>query len=214
MSEIAHLAATIFKRAGKSPRFVVAIAGPPGAGKSTLSAGLHDLLPDGASEVVPMDGFHYDDTVLDARGLRARKGAPETFDFGGFEALLKRIRSGEADIAIPVFDRSVELSRAAAAIVAAETKFILVEGNYLLLDEQPWSRLAPLFDFTIFVDVPREELERRLLERWHAHGRTDADARAWIANNDMPNIDRVLARRRAADMVLQPFVSKGDQREP
>ncbi|MER8980892.1 nucleoside triphosphate hydrolase [Mesorhizobium sp. M0491] len=202
MSEIAHLAATIFKRAGKANRFIVAIAGPPGSGKSTLSARLHELLPEGASEVVPMDGFHYDDAVLERRGLRTRKGAPETFDFAGFETLLKRIRAGEADIAIPVFDRSMELSRAAASIVATETKFILVEGNYLLLDEEPWSRLAPLFDFSIFVDVPRNELERRLMERWHGHGRSDEDARAWIASNDLPNIERVLARRRAADLVI------------
>ncbi|MER9103977.1 nucleoside triphosphate hydrolase [Mesorhizobium sp. M0848] len=202
MSEIAHLAATIFKRAGKANRFIVAIAGPPGSGKSTLSARLHELLPEGASEVVPMDGFHYDDAVLERRGLRTRKGAPETFDFAGFETLLKRIRAGEADIAIPVFDRSMELSRAAASIVATQTKFILVEGNYLLLDEEPWSRLAPLFDFSIFVDVPRNELERRLMERWHGHGRSDEDARAWIASNDLPNIERVLARRRAADLVI------------
>ena len=202
MSEIAHLAATIFKRAGKASRFIVAIAGPPGSGKSTLSARLHELLPEAAAEVVPMDGFHYDDAVLERRGLRARKGAPETFDFAGFEALLKRIRAGEPDIAIPVFDRSMELSRAAASIVATQTKFILVEGNYLLLDEEPWSRLAPLFDFSIFVDVPRNELERRLMERWHEHGRSDEDARAWIASNDMPNIERVLARRRAADLMI------------
>src|SRR5690606_11329337 len=81
MSEIAHIAAAIFKRAGKERRLVVAIAGPPGAGKSTLSAALHGLLPEGSAEVVAMDGFHFDDAILDRRGLRARKGAPETFDF-------------------------------------------------------------------------------------------------------------------------------------
>jgi pantothenate kinase len=202
MSEIAHIAATLFKRAGKASRFVVAIAGPPGSGKSTLSAALHDVLAEHGAEVVPMDGFHFDDAVLERRGQRARKGAPETFDFAGFEALLKRIRAGEPDVAIPVFDRSMELSRAAAAVVGANTRFILVEGNYLLLDEAPWSRLGPLFDFSVFVDVPRNELELRLRRRWHEHGRSDEDAANWIASNDMPNIERVLARRRAADLVV------------
>jgi pantothenate kinase len=202
MSEIAHIVATIFKRAGGQRRFIVAIAGPPGAGKSTLSSQLHDLLPEGSAAVVPMDGFHYDDAILESRGLRGRKGAPETFDYFGFEALLKRIRAVEPDIAIPVFDRTMELSRAAAAIIPAEVKFILVEGNYLALDEAPWSGLAPLFDFSLFVDVPRPELERRLMQRWHEHGKSEEEARAWIASNDMPNIERVLARRRQADLVI------------
>ncbi len=203
MSEIAHIAAAIFKRAGKAQRIVVAIAGPPGAGKSTLSAALSGLLPEGQAEVVPMDGFHYDDAILVPRGLRPRKGAPETFDFSGFETLLKRIRADQLeDIAIPVFDRAMELSRAGAAIVSKDTKFVLVEGNYLLLDEEPWSRLAPLFDFSIFLDVPRAELERRLMQRWREHGRSDEDARAWISSNDMPNIERVLARRRDADLIV------------
>ncbi len=202
MSEIARLAATIFKRAAGRSRFVIAIAGPPGAGKSTLAEELKALLPEGQAVVVPMDGFHFDDAVLTRRGLRQRKGAPETFDLAGFQHLLTRIRACEPAIAIPVFDRSIELSRAAADIVEAETKFVLTEGNYLLLDEPAWAGLAPLFDFTIFIDVRRAELERRLLRRWHDHGRAEADARAWVASNDMPNVERVLGRRRVADLVL------------
>lgn len=202
MSEIASIAAAIFKRATGSKRFIVAIAGPPGSGKSTLAANLHEVLPEGSSAVVPMDGFHYDDAVLEQRGLRQRKGAPETFDFAGFDTLLRRIRSLEPEIAIPVFDRSMELARAGAAIIGPDVKFILVEGNYLLLDEKPWSGLGDRFDFTIFVDVPRAELERRLLERWREHGRPDDEARAWVAGNDMPNVDRVLASRRQADLVV------------
>lgn len=202
MSEIASIAAAIFKRAGKSQRFVVAIAGPPGSGKSTLAEMLHEVLPEDSAVVVPMDGFHFDDIVLNQRGLRSRKGAPETFDYPGFAALLKRIRAGEPEIAIPVFDRSMELSRAGAAVVGSDVKFVLVEGNYLLLDEEPWSSLAGLFDFSIFVDVPRDELERRLMERWRGHGKSDDDARAWIASNDLPNVERVLSRRRNADLVI------------
>jgi pantothenate kinase len=202
MSEIASIAAAIFKRAGKSQRFIVAIAGPPGSGKSTLAERLHEILPEDKTAVVPMDGFHFDDVVLNKRGLRPRKGAPETFDYAGFAALLKRIRAGEPEVAVPVFDRSMELSRAGADIVGSDVKFVLVEGNYLLLDEEPWSALSGLFDFSIFVDVPRGELERRLMERWRGHGKSDEDARAWIASNDLPNIERVLARRRSADLVI------------
>lgn len=202
MSEIASIAAAIFKRAGKSQRFIVAIAGPPGSGKSTLAERLHEILPEDKAAVVPMDGFHFDDVVLNKRGLRPRKGAPETFDYAGFAALLKRIRAGEPEVAVPVFDRSMELSRAGADIVGSDVKFVLVEGNYLLLDEEPWSALSGLFDFSIFVDVPRGELERRLMERWRGHGKSDEDARAWIASNDLPNIERVLARRRSADLVI------------
>jgi pantothenate kinase len=202
MSEIASIAAAIFKRAAGTQRFIVAIAGPPGSGKSTLAERLHEVLPQEKSVVVPMDGFHFDDAVLNDRGLRPRKGAPETFDYAGFVALLRRIRAAEPEIAIPVFDRSMELSRAGAAIVGSDVKFVLVEGNYLLLDEEPWSGLAGLFDFSVFVDVQRPELERRLMERWRGHGKSDDDARAWIASNDLPNIERVLARRRNADLVV------------
>lgn len=202
MSEIARLAARIFKAASGRDRFIVAIAGPPGAGKSTLAAELAGLLQEKGVVVVPMDGFHFDDIVLDARGLRSRKGSPETFDAAGFAVLLERIRRREPDIAIPIFDRSMELSRAAAAIIDRDTRFILVEGNYLLLDEEPWRGMGPLFDMTVFLDVPRGELERRLLQRWHDHGKSDDQARAWVASNDMPNVDRVITGSRKADLSL------------
>jgi len=201
MSDIARIAAAIVERAAGSPRALVAIAGPPGAGKSTIAAALCGALPERAV-VVPMDGFHFDDGVLEQRGMRQRKGAPETFDFRGFAALLERLRAREPEVAIPVFDRSLELSRAGAAVVDTGVKFVLVEGNYLLLEEEPWAGLAGLFDLSIFIDVPRRELERRLMERWRQHGKTDDQARDWIASNDMPNIERVLARSRKAALAV------------
>lgn len=194
------LARVIRERAGDSPRFVTAIAGPPGAGKSTLAAEVVSALGPGA-RVVPMDGFHYDDAVLTLRGLRSRKGAPETFDAAGFLHLMTRLRSGE-EVAIPVFDRSMELSRAAADVVLPSDRFLVVEGNYLLLDEDPWRGLAPFFDLTVFLDVAESELDRRLVARWDHHGRDRDEARAWIDTNDMPNVRRVTRGSRKADVVI------------
>ena len=194
------LAREITTRGSASDRFIVGIAGPPGAGKSTLAEAIAKAIGAGA-RVVPMDGFHYDNAVLDRLGLRARKGAPETFDALGFVHLMQRLRAG-GDAAIPVFDRETDLARAGADMVTGADKYLIVEGNYLLLDEAPWNELAPLFDLTVFVDVPEAELDRRLLDRWHHFGKTPADARHWIDSNDMPNIRRVTTGSRRADIVI------------
>ena len=197
----AQLAATIRAKAHPQGRFLTALAGPPGAGKSTLAAELVAALGQGA-KAVPMDGFHYDDAVLIARGARARKGAPDTFDVAGFRHLLTRLRT-EDEVAIPLFDRDLEISRAGADIVGPQDRILIVEGNYLLLNEAPWPDLAPLFDLTIWIDVPEAELDRRLLARWAHYGKTPAEARAWIDGNDMPNIRRVVAGSRPADLVIR-----------
>jgi pantothenate kinase len=204
MPSAIELASLLREESGKALCFMVGIAGAPASGKSTLAEHLRDaLIAQGETAiVVPMDGFHFDDVVLNARGHRARKGAPHTFDALGFEVLLKRIKAREADIAIPVFDRSQELSRAAADIVSDEAKFIIVEGNYLLLKQKPWDGLKPLFDFTVYVSVPIEELEARLIKRWLNLGFDMDYAKNWIASNDMLNIKSVIAESAVPDLTV------------
>lgn len=197
----AELAQLIRVKAQGQGRYLVALAGPPGAGKSTLAADLVTALGKGA-KAVPMDGFHYDDAVLIARGARDRKGAPDTFDVQGFLHLLRRLRT-EDEVAIPLFDRDLEISRAGADIVTVADRVLVVEGNYLLLNESPWPQTAPLFNLTVWIDVPESELDRRLLARWAHYGKTPDQARAWIDGNDMPNIRRVTQNSRPADVVLR-----------
>jgi pantothenate kinase len=196
------LADLIAARASETQgRYIAALAGPPGAGKSTLAAALVDMLGPYA-RVVPMDGFHFDDAILTARGQRGRKGAPETFDVAGYRHLLTRLRE-EDEVAIPVFDRSLELSRGSADLVTGQHRILVTEGNYLLLNETPWTDLGDYFDLTVMIDVPEAELERRLLDRWAFYGKTPEAARAWIDGNDMPNIRRVTRGSRAAEVTLR-----------
>ncbi|MNL16871.1 nucleoside triphosphate hydrolase domain-containing protein [compost metagenome] len=90
-------------------------------------------------------------------------------------------------------------------MVASDTRIILVEGNYLLLDEAPWTKLDGAFDFSVFINPGIEELERRLLKRWHDHGYDEDAARRKALGNDIPNAHRVVDHQRSADFVLADF---------
>ena len=185
-------------------RHIVAIAGPPGSGKTTVSAALVSRInanTPGRAAILPMDGYHFDDGLLSEMGLLKRKGAPETFDVGGFIQMLKRLtESGEDDVAVPVFDRDIEISRAGARLIRRSADLIIAEGNYLLLDAPPWHDLAPLFDVTVMVQVSEDELRRRLEERWRGYGMSEDDVRAKVEGNDLPNGLRVLRHSRKADV--------------
>lgn len=201
----ALLADKAIARAGGSQRFIIALAGPPGVGKSTLSAALvaeFEGRGQGAA-IVPMDGFHFDNAVLEARGVLARKGAPFTFDADGYLALLKRLRA-EPDqyIAVPVFDRRLDLARAGGSIIAPVHRFLIAEGNYLLLEQPPWQEMADVFDLTVMLKAGLAELRQRLIDRWLALGLDEAGALARAMSNDIPNADLVLGASRQADLEI------------
>lgn len=193
-------------------RLIVAIAGAPASGKSTLAEDLCAAINHGGKTpavIVPMDGFHLDNAVLDARGLRSRKGAPQTFDCIGFAALLRRLRADDGEVVIPLFDRSLDLARAGASVVGPQHRILLVEGNYLLLNSDPWRQLKPLFDMSVYLDVPTAELERRLIQRWLDYGHSPEDARKRALSNDLPNAEVVVTTSAPADYILQTQSADG-----
>lgn len=196
---------------GAQGRVLVAVAGAPGAGKSTLAARLVEDLGLHAA-LVPMDGYHLDNAILEARGRRFEKGSPDTFDVAGFASTLRRLKS-EEEVIIPVFDRSIDLSRGSARVVGPDARIAVVEGNYLLLRDPPWDGLADLWDLTVFLDVPEAELERRLVARWLHHGLDPAAARHRAEANDLPNARIVVARSAPADLRLSEggLIGRSDQ---
>ncbi|OSQ38593.1 nucleoside triphosphate hydrolase [Thalassospira mesophila] len=200
------MASLIANHPSGNTRLMVAIAGAPASGKSTLSERLyHHLGGDEAGvAIVPMDGFHFDDAILRARGDLARKGAPHTFDVGGFARCLEAIKRDDADIYVPVFDRNLELSRGSARCISKAHRIILVEGNYLLLDQAPWKDLiSPLLDLTLFLDIPLTVLEERLIDRWHQQGFDTETAKQRALGNDIPNARTVQNHSRPPDHIIR-----------
>jgi pantothenate kinase len=195
-----------FAAAGSSAhRFMVAIGGPPGSGKSALADAIVEALNavDNIAAAFPMDGYHYDDAILIARGDRARKGAPHTFDVDGYKAMLKRLRDEPGhEIAVPVFDRDLELSRGSARLISPQTRIIISEGNYLLHGDAPWDSLAQSFDFTVFIRESEAELRRRLEARWLHYGFNPQQLHDKMEGNEMPNVRLVLEKARAAHLVV------------
>lgn len=197
----------LLRRAGDARRFLVGLAGPPAAGKSTLAEALRDgLFARGESaEILPMDGFHMDNGILAERGLLPRKGVPESFDGRGFVDIVKALKHAEGEVLVPVFDRSRELAINAARAIPVETRFVLAEGNYLLFKDAPWDALDGVFDFTIFVGPPYPVLEERLRQRWMGYALPE-DQIGWkLYGNDLPNGKRILENSRPADLHIDLF---------
>lgn len=201
-SSISSLLEEITRLAQNASRFMIGIAGPPGAGKSTLSDALREaLIASGeTAEILPMDGFHMDNGILEERSLLPRKGAPETFDVRGFLDIVTAVKRGDEEVLVPVFDRSRELAIASARAISPDTRFILVEGNYLLLDQAPWNRLTPCFDLSVFVGPPLDVLEQRLRDRWVHYGLDEAAIEWKLNGNDLPNGRLVIEKSRLADI--------------
>ena len=184
-------------------RYFISLSGPPASGKSTISEKIiNDLNSKGyQSSILQMDGFHLDDQILKDQNLISKKGAPETFDVMGLISFLSRLQI-EPEVIVPIFDRSLELSRSSATIINKETKVILVEGNYLLLKSKPWDNLQKFFDVSVMISCEEKVLEKRLLDRWKNFNLSKEDIYQKVYQNDLPNGLNVLNNSSASDYIL------------
>ncbi|MGC5360126.1 nucleoside/nucleotide kinase family protein [Streptomyces sp. DT24] len=186
-------------------RRVLGIAGPPGAGKSTLAARLVDAL-DGLAVLVPMDGFHLAQAELSRLGRGHRKGAPDTFDAHGYTALLRRLRAPDepGPVYAPAFDRSLEEPIAGSIAVPPDTPLVITEGNYLLYEEGPWAAVRGLLDEAWFLAPDPAVRTRWLVDRHVRYGKDRAEAERWVAESDEANARLVERGRDRADLLVHP----------
>lgn len=205
-AEIQEAVAGLRSRLASGRRVLLGVAGSPGSGKSTFSDCLADAFGPGSALVVPMDGFHLGNAIIDGTPLRQRKGAPDTFDVGGYLSLLQRlVRRDEEVVYAPDFRRTIDEPVAASLAVPAAVPIIVTEGNYLLNDDPRWRQVRAQLDEVWFIDTPHELRLARLVERHMLYGMDRAAAEAWANGPDAANARLIEATRSRADRVIPWF---------
>lgn len=208
LNSLDDLILLIQQKSAQKTRFLIGISGCPGAGKSTISHYLKSKLVH--SKIIQMDGFHLANDILEKQDLLTRKGSPDSFDLEGFTSLLDRIKNKNLSISqcnippiyAPLFNRELDASIGSAIEIESSDKFMLVEGNYLLLDQAGWRELPLLFDLTIFLQVDESTLISRLTQRWLGLGLNPQAALDKVNLNDALNIKLVNENLIDADVIV------------
>jgi pantothenate kinase len=197
------LATYLLSKSSSVPRLMVAIAGPPASGKSAfgmlLVAVLNAEAGGSVAALVGLDGWHYLNAYLETHfieregkqiTLRSIKGAPETFDAAAAYDCLSRIRLG-GQVSVPVYSRRLHEPIPAGEKIDLAHRIVVVEGNYLLLEEEPWARFRHLFDVRVFISASLETLLDGLRGRHLRGGKAPAQVERHIREVDLPNVKRV-----------------------
>ncbi len=217
------------ERAGRTP-YIIGIAGSVAVGKSTVSRLLRELLTrwEGTPRValVTTDGFLYPNAVLEARGLMARKGFPESYDRLALLNFVADVKSGVASVSAPVYSHLSYDIVEGESVVVESPDVLIIEGLNVL--QSPGNSqdlaLSDFFDFKIYVDADTEVVTSWFLNRFkqlresafvnpasyfHRYAQMDVDqaldrAREIWSTINLPNLlENILPTRSRATLVLR-----------
>ena len=196
----------------KGKRLLVMLAAPPGAGKSTLVSFLEsiskDIIPECKVQAIGMDGFHRrqeylisHSTFVDGEEVSMVdiKGAPITFDIDKLREYIEKALV-QPKFSWPVYDR--HLHNPVENAITIDSDILLLEGNYLLLDEDGWKDISRWADYTISIKAAPEMLRERLIDRKEKSGNTREKAEQFVDYSDMRNVKLCLEHSMKADLEL------------
>lgn len=199
-----------WNRMANDKQVLVFLAAPPGIGKSTMALLFETLAAQKGIKLqaLGMDGFHHyqkyilshtvfvDGTEIEMKKV---KGCPESFDFERLLRFVQRIRNGKK-VLWPLYDR--RMHDVVDDQIDVTAPIVLIEGNYLLLDEEPWNRLSDLCDASVFIEADEDSLCDRLIQRKLNGGMAPHEAVAFVRQSDLRNVKRILEHRKKADVTL------------
>lgn len=202
----------IKRREAKNSRLLVYLAAPPGTGKTTLSLYLKRLFDrmdtQFSFQALSIDGFHQKREYLmshyiikDGKKvlLNNVKGSPESFNFKELSISLKNLKHSAVDW--PVYDRQIH--DVSHDTIRADADIVLVEGNWLLLNEDKWKELKDVSDMSIFIEADEQTLKTRLINRKIRGGLSAEEAEKFYQDSDGKNVKRILTNHFKADVVLK-----------
>ena len=163
-------------------RILVGVAGPPGSGKSTVMEHVVNsinVMPSSGRRLqavgVSLDGFHYTraqlDTFDDPIDAHRRRGAPWTFDVPAILEFIHLLQgsktdlSSRVDLAAPTFDHAVKDPVAGGCIITAAADIVVLDGNYVLYDQDGWRDVTQALDFRVFIHVEDAVARVRVAKR-------------------------------------------------
>lgn len=189
-------------------RYFLGITGCPAAGKSMLAKNLTNEINhrtgDDFAAVVPMDGFHLPNSILEVRGLLNIKGAPETFDADSLVELINRLNEvPDRSIMCPAYDRKIHDPVENSITIQPCNRLIIVEGNYLLLNVSPWNLIRTRMNEIWYVDTPLNTIRERLFYRHITGGTSVKEAERKVVSVDLPNAELIKKTLLLADRIVR-----------
>lgn len=189
------------RKKNNNNRIVIAIAGAPGSGKTTVAAEVARRLD--SVIVVPMDGFHYSRAVLDTfddpAEAHERRGAPFTFDAKGVVELVKKLKSGDRTVYAPTFDHAVKDPVFDDLEINSSKTIVIMEGLYLLLKDDPWNNISKLVDERWFIDIKPAIARQRVAKRHIAAGICDTMEKAYARADGNDYTNGILVEENSVD---------------
>ncbi len=192
---------------GENERYIIGITGPPGSGKSFIAEKIKTALNDVAKtryvEILHMDGFHMSDQELKKNNLFEIKGCPETFNKTDFLNKLQELNFVKDQIVMaPTFNRQKEKVQEDNLTIEPNHSLIIVEGNYLLLQDDVWSQVAHFINEIWYIDIDLVTIIPRLLARHEAKDLGIEWAQNKVDNTDIPNAKLIDSTKHLANKIL------------